>query len=142
MTGLVFTTEPIDAPEGDEGEVPFTLDGQDYTAVRPADIYFERIIAAMASAATASDKVHAVLAFLDAAVSPPDRMRIEARFADPRDPLRSATQLIPTAFALCEHWGADTGDWTAPDELLKGKKPAAAKTTTAKAARSAPRARR
>lgn len=133
MGGLVFTTEPIDAPGAEE--VPFTLDGEDYIAVRPAEIYFERIIAAMSGTATDSDKVYAVLSFLDAAVRPVDRMRIEARFKDIRDPLRSATQLIPVTFALCEQWGAATDEWVPPAPLLKDKRPANAAPRAAKAAR-------
>lgn len=134
---LVFETEPVDAQANDGAQVPFVLDGEEYTAVRPADIYFERIIAAMAGAATNADKVHAILQMLDNAVVPDDRMRIESRFKDPADTLRSATQLIPLAFALCEHWGADTSDWQAPQQLIADTAPANRAVRRAKPAKPA-----
>lgn len=138
---LIFETEPVDEQANDGAQVTFLLDGEQYTAVRPADIYFERIIAAMAGAATNADKVHAVLQMLDNSVIETDRVRIEARFKDPADSLRSATQLIPLAFALCEHWGADISDWQAPAHLLADTAPAPANRAARRAAPAKPAAK-
>lgn len=68
-------------------EVPFELDGEQFTARRPKDSVLVYLQAARANAATTADRLHATMMFLDGCLTPAAQSRIQSRLRDYDDDL-------------------------------------------------------
>lgn len=87
---LVFVTpqkDRADEPEADR-RIPFTLDGVEYTAIRPVKLEETLLVLVEASArrATTADTLWAGSEFLRRVLAPASLTRLQARLDDDKDP--------------------------------------------------------
>lgn len=88
---LRFTTadKPVD-DAGGERELPFELDGETYTIIRPRklDEVLAQLIEAGARRATTADALYAGQRFLQRVIAPESLERLQRRLDDDEDPFR------------------------------------------------------
>lgn len=89
---LKFSTRDRDADADDEGprELPFEVDGETYTIIRPykLDEVLAQLIEAGARRATTADVLYAGQRFLQRVIAPESLERLQRRLDDDGDPFR------------------------------------------------------
>lgn len=87
---LEFTTPERDQDDAPPEEIPFKIDGEVYTIIKPRKK--EEVLAQLAEAgarrATTSDALYAGSSFLRRVLAPESIIRLQARLDDDRDSLR------------------------------------------------------
>jgi hypothetical protein len=102
----------FNTPEDPEAEArrndpgtPFDLDGERFLAFEPKKAVRAMLFSAAAQGASDADRIHAVLTWCDASLSPLANMRIKARLLDRTDSL-SVDHLVDIMNGLTDYWDA------------------------------------
>lgn len=87
---LEFTTPERDQDDAPPEEIPFKIDGEVYTIIKPRklDEVLSQLAEAGARRATMSDVLYAGNNFLRRVLAPESAARLQARIDDDQDPLR------------------------------------------------------
>lgn len=106
---LVFTTSKKDRPKSDDGdgELRFQLDGETYTAYRPADSSFALLAAAGARSMPTPERIATVMRFLDSSLDELSASRLRDRLEDADDDLE-LEDLFDVMVQLVKKWTASS----------------------------------
>lgn len=105
MSNLVFTSEPKTRTVPD---LPFTLDGRDYTAHAPKTMAWGVLFTATAGGHS-REGFAAITTFLDACLDIEDQLVLEARLRDQSDDL-DLPDLLEVVGSLVEEWEPYLGE--------------------------------
>ena len=99
----------VKAKKDADQPIPFTLDGQQYLAVKPKDWALLETAAAQADGVGEAEQAAAAVGFIKAVFAEPGRSRLLARLRDPADDIDVA-DVRPIMEWLTEEWsGRPTG---------------------------------
>lgn len=112
---LVFTSTVKDRKGSQVGEeLPFKVDGQVYTAIRPPESAFIFVTTAAARSTPTHEKMKSIIEFLGEALTEESGTRLRDRLLDPADDFEF-DDLLPILQKIVRHWSKDNAPRSARD---------------------------
>lgn len=105
-------------------DLPFNLDGQDYTLRAPKRTQLAFLTASAAASRTSTDRIAAILDFVEAGLLPPGDEILRRRLLDPDDPLELDTVVDIISWAMEEWTGrpSTSANGSSPRPLAGGRR--------------------